>query len=59
MSDIMSQMDEIIQQVKSDEKAGYPPNCKPGYVEKGGKCVPAEESAELVDKDKNQNKKKD
>ena len=23
-----------------DEKAGYPPNCNDGYVEKDGKCVP-------------------
>jgi hypothetical protein len=26
----------------ADEKAGYPPNCNKGYVEKDGKCVPAE-----------------
>jgi len=25
---------------ESDEKAGYPPNCNEGYVERGGKCVP-------------------
>lgn len=25
---------------KADEKAGYPPKCKEGYVEKDGKCVP-------------------
>jgi hypothetical protein len=24
----------------SDEKAGYPPNCNKGYIEKNGKCVP-------------------
>lgn len=29
----------------SDEKAGYPPNCNEGYVEKDGKCVPIEEEA--------------
>ena len=23
-----------------DDKAGYPPNCKDGYIEKDGKCVP-------------------
>ena len=27
-------------EAESDEKAGYPPNCNKGYVEKGGKCVP-------------------
>tara|TARA_R100001377_G_scaffold22947_1_gene12376 strand:- start:1811 stop:2185 length:375 start_codon:yes stop_codon:yes gene_type:complete len=26
---------------ESDEKAGYPPNCNEGYVEKDGKCIPA------------------
>ena len=26
--------------VEADEKAGYPPNCNEGYVEKDGKCVP-------------------
>ena len=31
---------------KSDEDAGYPPNCKPGYVEKDGKCVPKATSSE-------------
>jgi len=25
---------------ESDDKAGYPPNCNEGYVEKDGKCVP-------------------
>ena len=25
---------------EADEKAGYPPNCNEGYVEKDGKCVP-------------------
>ena len=28
---------------QSDEKAGYPPNCNRGYVEKDGKCVPVSE----------------
>ena len=28
------------------EKAGYPPNCNEGYVEKDGKCVPAETAEE-------------
>jgi len=31
---------------QADEKAGYPPNCNKGYVEKDGKCVPAEENSE-------------
>jgi hypothetical protein len=26
--------------IEADEKAGYPPNCNKGYVEKDGKCVP-------------------
>ena len=38
------------------EKAGYPPNCNEGYVEKDGKCVPAEQTEEGWKKDK---KKKD
>tara|TARA_R100001244_G_scaffold120025_2_gene89611 strand:+ start:1302 stop:1760 length:459 start_codon:yes stop_codon:yes gene_type:complete len=25
---------------EADEKAGYPPNCNEGYIEKDGKCVP-------------------
>ncbi|MAF25637.1 hypothetical protein CL634_08725 [bacterium] len=25
----------------ADKDAGYPPNCKKGFVEKDGKCVPA------------------
>ena len=24
----------------ADKEAGYPPNCNPGYEEKGGKCIP-------------------
>ena len=31
---------------ESDDKAGYPPNCNEGYVEKDGKCVPSEKSKE-------------
>ena len=27
----------------ADKKAGYPPNCNEGYVEKDGDCVPKEE----------------
>jgi hypothetical protein len=34
---------EQIKQLEADKKAGYPPNCNEGYVEKDGKCVPAEE----------------
>jgi hypothetical protein len=40
MKDIITQIDEIMQDIAADEKAGYPPNCNPGYVEKDGKCVP-------------------
>jgi hypothetical protein len=29
---------------KADEKAGYPPKCNEGYVEKNGKCVPVSDS---------------
>ena len=28
----------------ADDKAGYPPNCNEGYVEKDGKCVPKSDS---------------
>jgi len=31
--------------VEADEKAGYPPNCSKGYIEKDGKCVPAPKKA--------------
>jgi hypothetical protein len=24
----------------ADKKAGYPPNCNKGYIEKNGKCIP-------------------
>ncbi len=35
--------DEFLQKKNNaDEKAGYPPNCNEGYVEKDGKCVPTE-----------------
>jgi len=40
MKDIITQIDESMQDIAADEKAGYPPNCNPGYVEKDGKCVP-------------------
>ena len=32
--------------IYADEKAGYPPNCNEGYVEKAGKCVPKEKTEE-------------
>ena len=32
--------------IYADEKAGYPPNCNEGYVEKDGKCVPKEKTEE-------------
>ena len=28
-----------IKESQADEKAGYPPNCNDGYVEKDGKCI--------------------
>ena len=40
----------------ADEKAGYPPNCNEGYVEKNGKCVPMNE-AEWTEYKKNKKKK--
>ena len=43
----------------ADEKAGYPPNCNEGYVEKDGKCVPVEDEEKAgwyKDKDKKKNK---
>jgi len=36
--------------VDAADKAGYPPNCKEGFVEKDGKCVPAVK-AETVDEE--------
>ena len=39
--DFIKDADKFIQEKnQSDEKAGYPPNCNEGYVEKDGKCVP-------------------
>lgn len=40
--DFIKEADRYIQEkrIQSDEKAGYPPNCNEGYVEKDGKCVP-------------------
>jgi hypothetical protein len=41
--DFIKEVDEFLQKKNNaDEKAGYPPNCNEGYVEKDGKCVPAE-----------------
>ena len=39
--DFIEEADKILQEKNSaDDKAGYPPNCNEGYVEKDGKCVP-------------------
>ena len=35
-------MFDSLEQLLADKKAGYPPNCNEGYVEKDGKCVPVE-----------------
>ena len=56
--EIMS--DHILNRVAksyADEKAGYPPNCNEGYVEKDGKCVPVE-SEGIYHKDKKDKKDK-
>ena len=42
-------MDHILNRVSktlADEKAGYPPNCNDGYVEKDGDCVPQKNDEE-------------
>ena len=42
--DIVS-TDHILNRISktlADEKAGYPPNCNDGYVEKDGDCIPKE-----------------
>jgi len=44
-------------EIQADEKAGYPPNCNDGYVEKDGKCVPVDESEADWTKKKNKKKK--
>ena len=36
--------------VDADEKAGYPPNCKEGFVKKDGKCVPAKKDDASAEK---------
>ena len=38
----INEVDEAYQRMAADKKAGYPPNCNEGYVEKDGKCVPSE-----------------
>ena len=39
--DFIKEADEFLQDKNiADDKAGYPPNCNDGYVEKDGKCVP-------------------
>jgi chromosome condensin MukBEF MukE localization factor len=48
-----------IKKLEADDKAGYPPNCKEGYVAKDGKCVPIEENEAKKDKKENPFKKKD
>lgn len=41
--DFIKEADELLQKKNNaDDKAGYPPNCNEGYVEKDGKCVPVE-----------------
>ena len=45
-----------LEQLLAEKKAGYPPNCNEGYVEKDGKCVPVEEnSAKKNDNDEEKN----
>jgi len=55
--DFIKDADTFLQENKADEDAGYPPNCKLGYVEKDGRCVPAEESAEWSYEDNQKNEK--
>ena len=39
--------DEFLQKKnEANDKAGYPPNCNEGYVEKDGKCVPVDSQSE-------------
>ena len=46
-------------EILADKKAGYPPNCNEGYVEKDGKCVPIDESDAYWSKKDKKKKKKD
>ena len=53
--------DHILNRVSesySDDKAGYPPNCKEGFVAKDGKCVPVQEDEAEYKKGKKNGKKK-
>ena len=46
-ADTLNMSDHILNRVVesyADKKAGYPPNCNEGYVEKDGKCVPIEDN---------------
>jgi hypothetical protein len=38
------------EEAKADEKAGYPPDCNPGYEEKDGKCVKVKSKAQEAPK---------
>ena len=38
------------EEADADEKAGYPPNCNEGYVEKNGKCVPVKKEGNYNEK---------
>ena len=38
---------EIVELLSAADKAGYPPNCKDGFVAEDGKCVPEEADAEV------------
>jgi hypothetical protein len=41
--DFIKEADELLQKKnEANKKAGYPPNCNEGYVEKDGKCVPVD-----------------
>ena len=47
-----------VSQSYADDKAGYPPNCKEGFVAKDGKCVPVQEDEAGYKNGKNKNGKK-
>ena len=48
-----------LEQLLAEKKAGYPPNCNEGYVEKDGKCVPVEENSESKKNDNDEEKNGD
>ena len=48
-----------LEQLLAEKKAGYPPNCNEGYVEKDGKCVPVEENSESKKDDDDEEKNGD